>query len=224
MIKRSVNPMWNETLDFPTPSLKGILHLAVYHVEGRNLDFIGEGACDLSTFEEGTDVTELSFEQPLAPLLNREAYTLLSVLASREADEGEGRRGDAVVCSSKERPRKARGRKGGEKEREGLSYFLAISFCLTAAQSFVNMRMGEMGGRDTGGSKVRTLVERSGEGGCRTCMTLPISLSALSMTAARRARPSLSCDSLHFAASVFSVPKANYWSGQICILVRALRH
>jgi S-methylmethionine-dependent homocysteine/selenocysteine methylase len=61
--------------------------VAVFHVDAKHNDFIGEGCAVVDTFEHAQDI-KLNFEQPLTQQLSRQAYTLLGVLAARRSDEG----------------------------------------------------------------------------------------------------------------------------------------
>lgn len=87
VVDASTHPRFNHELAFRVPSLTGIVHVAVFHVDAKHFDFIGEGCATLDTFEHAQDI-KLNYEQPLTQQLSRRAYTLLGVLAARRTDEG----------------------------------------------------------------------------------------------------------------------------------------
>lgn len=87
VVESSMHPRFNRELAFRVPSLTGVVHVAVFHVDAKHNDFIGEGCAVVDTFEHAQDI-KLNFEQPLTQQLSRQAYTLLGVLAARRSDEG----------------------------------------------------------------------------------------------------------------------------------------
>eukprot|EP00045_Choanoeca_perplexa_P016464 m.223445 g.223445 ORF g.223445 m.223445 type:complete len:1257 (-) comp17269_c0_seq1:2684-6454(-) len=85
IIPNSPFPNYDAELAFKLHSLKGTIHLAVYHVDGRKKTFLGEASCNLDDMDQFEHHT-VTCDQPLVPMLDRKAHSLLKVLASRKGE------------------------------------------------------------------------------------------------------------------------------------------
>jgi hypothetical protein len=74
-------------MSFKLHTLKGTIHLGVYHVDGRKKTFLGEASCNLDDMDQFEHHT-VTCDQPLVPMLDRKAHSLLKVLASRKGEAG----------------------------------------------------------------------------------------------------------------------------------------
>ncbi|EDQ84249.1 uncharacterized protein MONBRDRAFT_34784 [Monosiga brevicollis MX1] len=84
-VQEGLNPKLNASCEFKLFELRGTVHLEVAHIDGRKRTFLGEATCTLEDMDFAAH-QDMELEQPLVPLLDRRAHTLLRVLLMRAGD------------------------------------------------------------------------------------------------------------------------------------------